>query len=216
MNISSKICAGALMSIAALWTVAPASAMPMSSSLGLRQAGGSSVETVRYRGGYGGHRGYRGGYRNGGLVGAGIGLGVAAAGAIVGGALFGQPYGYYGDSYASAYDYAPGYNQSYYGPSYGYAPGYSQGYVQASSSTISMFVAARLSTTFPACSKLTVTRFPTALCTWPRPQSGREGWRIRCPGSAAAACICGIAYPLQSRSRHGRSRQRKPGVAKEK
>ena len=81
MNGSSKIIAAALMAAAAPWLVAPAAALPISSSLGLHNAVAPSVETVRYRGR--------------GLVGAGIGL---AAGAIIGGAILGatQPYGYYG------------------------------------------------------------------------------------------------------------------------
>ncbi|MGP0090308.1 MAG: BA14K family protein [Xanthobacteraceae bacterium] len=113
MNMSSKILATALMAAAAPWLVAPAAAVPISSSLGLQNAVAPQVETVAGRGGsrgFGGGRGYRGG----GYGGAGVGLGIA--GAIIGGAIIGatQPYGYY--------DYG-------YGPGYGYAPGYDQGYV---------------------------------------------------------------------------------------
>ena len=124
MHTSSKIIAVALMTAAAPWFVSTASALPVSSSLGLPTAVAPPYEAVRYRG-----RGY---------VGAGIGL---AAGAIIGGAILNatQPRGYYG--YDSGYGYGA-YGQGYGGyepdyaevPSYGYGPGpgpaYRQSYVE--------------------------------------------------------------------------------------
>jgi len=112
MNRSSKIFAVVLIAAAAPWLVAPVSAAPLSSPLGLQNAVTSSVETVQYR------HGWRGGYRGSGFGGPGLGL---AAGAIIGGAFLGatQPYGYYR-------------NGGYYGNGgYGYA-GYDQGYVAVS------------------------------------------------------------------------------------
>jgi hypothetical protein len=118
MITSSKLVAAAVMAAAASWPVQPATAAPMSSSLGLRNAVSPLSESVQYRRGWGG--GYRGGYyRGGGFGGAGLGL---AAGAIIGGAIIGatQPYGYYG---YSGYD--PGY--AYAAP---YAGGSQVGYCQ--------------------------------------------------------------------------------------
>jgi hypothetical protein len=91
MNKSSRIILLALMVATTPWLVAPVVAAPITSPLMLRSAVGPSVETVRYRRGYGG---------------AAVGLGIA--GALIGGAIIGatQPYGYYG--------YPPG----YYGPAY--------------------------------------------------------------------------------------------------
>lgn len=87
----------ALMVAAAPALVTPVIAAPLASPLMLRSAVVPSVETVRYRHGYGG---------------AAVGLGIA--GALIGGAILGatQPYGYY--------DYPPG----YYGPAYGVPPPY--------------------------------------------------------------------------------------------
>jgi hypothetical protein len=91
MTKSSQTMLLALLVATTPWFVAPVIAAPMTSSLTLRSAVAPSVETVRYRRGYGG---------------AAIGLGIA--GALIGGAIIGatQPYGYYG--------YPPG----YYGPVY--------------------------------------------------------------------------------------------------
>ena len=117
MNRSSEILLAAALVAAAPWLVAPAAAVPISQSMGLRNAVAPSVETVQYRRGWGG--GY---YRGGGFGGAGIGLGLAA-GALAGGILGATgPYGYYG--YGPGYAYAPGYG---YGPGYAYAPGYGYG-----------------------------------------------------------------------------------------
>ena len=92
MNKSSRTMLLALLVATTPWLAAPVIAAPIAtSSLMLRSAMGPSVETVRYRHGYGG---------------AAVGLGIA--GALIGGAIIGatQPYGYYG--------YPPG----YYGPAY--------------------------------------------------------------------------------------------------
>jgi hypothetical protein len=119
MTISSKLVAVAVVAAAAApWLTVPATAAPMSSSLGLRTAVAPSIETVQYR------HGWRGGYYgHGGPIGVGLGLagaGIGLAGAIVGGAIVGatRPYGYGYDGYG------PGY--------YGYAPGYAPGYVAVS------------------------------------------------------------------------------------
>lgn len=89
MSKSSRTMLVALMVAATPALVAPVIAAPITSPLMLRSAVAPSVETVRYRHGYGG---------------AAVGLGIA--GALIGGAIIGatQPYGYYG----------PG----YYGPAY--------------------------------------------------------------------------------------------------
>lgn len=102
MNRSSIVFAAALLVAAAAWLVAPATAAPISSSLGLQNAMAPSFETVQYRRGY---RGRRGG--DAGLI----------AGAIIGGAILGatQPYGYSGYGPGYGYAYAPGYNQGYAG-----------------------------------------------------------------------------------------------------
>lgn len=109
MNRSSKIIVAALMTAAMPWLVAPVSAGPMSSPLGLKNAASSPVETVQYR------------WRRGGWVGPAI------AGAIIGGAILGATQGYgYGPGYGyGAYD--PGYYA--YGSGYDYAPAYRRGYV---------------------------------------------------------------------------------------
>lgn len=95
----------AALTVATLWTVAPAAASPIGSPRMLQntvEPSEPSVEMVRYR-----HRGY----------GPAIGLGIA--GALIGGAMIGatQPYGYYGH---------PGYygNPGYYGPAYVVQPPY--------------------------------------------------------------------------------------------
>jgi hypothetical protein len=92
MNKSSRTMLLALMLAATPALVTPVVAAPVTSPLMLRNAVVPSVETVRYRHGYGG---------------AAVGLGIA--GALIGGAIIGatQPYGYYG--------YPPG---DYYGPAY--------------------------------------------------------------------------------------------------
>lgn len=93
MNKSSRIVLLTLMVATTPWLVAPVVAAPVTSPLMLRSVAVPSVETVRYRRGYG-------------YGGAAVGLGIA--GALIGGAIIGatQPYGYY--------DYPPG----YYGPAY--------------------------------------------------------------------------------------------------
>ncbi len=98
MKKSSGVLLAAL-AVATLWTVAPAAAAPIGSPRMLQNTVEPSVETVRYRRGYG----------------PAIGLGIA--GALIGGAIIGatQPYGYYG--HPGYYGY-PG----YYGPAYVVAP----------------------------------------------------------------------------------------------
>ncbi|THD50894.1 MAG: BA14K family protein [Bradyrhizobium sp.] len=93
MNKSSRIMLLTLLAATTPWVVAPVIAAPVTSPLMLRSAAVPSVETARYRRGYG-------------YGGAAVGLGIA--GALIGGAIIGatQPYGYYG--------YPPG----YYGPAY--------------------------------------------------------------------------------------------------
>lgn len=94
MSKSSGILVAALAAAMGSWAVAPAAAAPIGSPLMLQSTVAPSVETVRYRRGYG----------------PGIGLGIA--GALIGGAILGatQPYGYYG---------YPGYYGPAYGPAYG-------------------------------------------------------------------------------------------------
>ena len=103
MSTSSRILVAALAAATTAWAVAPAAAAPIASPLMLQSAAGPSVsvETVRYRRGFGG--------------GAAVGLGIA--GALIGGAIIGatQPYGDYG---------YPGYYPGYYGPAYVVAPPY--------------------------------------------------------------------------------------------
>ncbi len=104
MKKSSGVLLAAL-AVATLGAAAPAAAAPIGSPLMLRNPVETSVETVRYRRGYG----------------PAIGLGIA--GALIGGAIIGatqQPYGYYG---------YPGYYGSpgYYGPAYVVAPPYAGG-----------------------------------------------------------------------------------------
>jgi hypothetical protein len=110
MKKSSGVLLAAL-AVATLWAIAPAAAAPIGSPLMLRNAVEPSVETVRYRRGYG----------------PAIGLGIA--GALIGGAIIGatQPsYGYYG--YPGYY--GPGYyGPGYYGPAYVVAPPYAGGAV---------------------------------------------------------------------------------------
>lgn len=107
MKKSSGVLLAAL-AVATLSAVVPAAAAPIGSPLVLRNAVETSVETVRYRHGYG--------------YGPAIGLGIA--GALIGGAIIGatqQPYGYYG--YPGPGYYGPG----YYGPAYVVAPPYAGG-----------------------------------------------------------------------------------------
>jgi hypothetical protein len=80
MNKSSRTMLLALMVATTPWLVAPVFAAPITSPLMLRSAVVPSVETVRYRRGYG-------------YGGAAVGLGIA--GALIGGAIIGatQPYG---------------------------------------------------------------------------------------------------------------------------
>ena len=92
MDKSSRTILLALMVAATPCLVAPVVAATITSPLMLRSAVVPSVETVRYRHGYGG---------------AAVGLGIA--GALIGGAIIGAtqpPYGYYG------------YPSGYYGPAY--------------------------------------------------------------------------------------------------
>ena len=102
MTRSSGVLLAAL-AVATVWAVAPAAAAPIGSPLMLQNTVETSVETVRYRRGFG----------------PAIGLGIA--GALIGGAIIGatqQPYGYYG--YPGPGYYGPG----YYGPAYVVAPPY--------------------------------------------------------------------------------------------
>lgn len=133
MSRLSKIAVVGLMASAATVTsLAPASAAPLSSPMGLQTAAAPSVETVQYRR-WGPGWGWRGGgwgWRGGGFV-----PGVIAGG-IIGGAIASaaQPYGYGGYGGYGGYDpgygyaYAPGYS---YGSGYGYAPAYDSGYAAA-------------------------------------------------------------------------------------
>lgn len=101
LNVSSKILAATVLTAAAAWIIAPTTAAPISSSMGLQNTVPMSVETVQYRRGW----------RRGGGIGAGI-----VAGAIIGGAIASRPYGYYGyDGYGPGYAYAPAYGQGYAG-----------------------------------------------------------------------------------------------------
>src|SRR5262245_44129262 len=45
----------------------------------------------------------------------------------------------------------------------------------------------------PAFSKFTVMRLPMTLCTWPKPQSGRSGWRTKQPGKTAPDMVNTLA-----------------------
>lgn len=133
MSLPSKIFA-CLLVATPLGLADTASAAPIGAPLALHAAAGAPVETVQWRGHWGGWRGGRG---------WGWGWGGLAAGAIVGSALaasgpwYGYNYDYAPGSYYSSdpgyygYTYEPGYS---YGPapgnySYGYSPGYnSYGY----------------------------------------------------------------------------------------
>jgi hypothetical protein len=120
MSLPSKIFA-CLLVATPVGLAGTASAAPMGAPLALHAAAGAPVETVQWRGHWGGWRGGRG-----------WGWGGLAAGAIVGSALAAS-----GPWYGYDYDYAPGYYSSsdpgYYGysydPGYSYAPapGYSYG-----------------------------------------------------------------------------------------
>jgi hypothetical protein len=123
MSLPSK-CLACLLVAIPVGLAGTVSAAPIGAPLALHAAAGAPVETVQWRGHWGG---WRGGWGWGGL----------AAGAIVGGALAaGAPW------YGYDYDYAPGYydysyDPGYYGYSsgpssysynYNYGPGYSYGY----------------------------------------------------------------------------------------
>jgi hypothetical protein len=124
MNVPSKILAVALLAATPAWFAGSAAAEPIGASLGLHGTPDATVQTVAWRGGFGG-RGWGGhGWGGRGWWGGGAAL---AAGAIIGGAVAAsQPW------YGYDYDYAPGYYNYGYDPSYysyGYAPGgYSYGY----------------------------------------------------------------------------------------
>jgi hypothetical protein len=115
MNLPSKVLAVAVLAATAPWFAGSAGAAPLGAPLALQNAAGSAVQTVQWRGGWGG-RGWWGGPAAG-----------FAAGAIIGGAVAASPwygYDYYG--YSPSY-YSYGYSPSYYG--YGYSPSYySYGY----------------------------------------------------------------------------------------
>jgi hypothetical protein len=104
MNLPSKALAVTLLAATASWFAGSAVAAPVGASVSMRDAAGSAVQDVAWRG-----RGWWGGP-------AGF-----AAGAIIGGAVVAsQPW------YGYGYDYAPGYYSYGYDPGpYGYAaPGY--------------------------------------------------------------------------------------------
>ena len=124
MNLPTKTLAAALMAGSVSSFAGSAGAVPLSASLGLREASTPAVQQVQWRRGWG-------------WGGFGVGL---AAGALIGGAIaatspyygYGYGYGYpaYGYGYAPAY-YGYGYGYGYPSYSYGYAPayyGYSYGY----------------------------------------------------------------------------------------
>jgi hypothetical protein len=123
MNLPSKVLAVAVLAATAPWFAGSAGAAPLGAPLALQNAAGSAVQTVQWRGRWGG-RGWWGGPAAG-----------FAAGAIIGGAVAAsQPwygYDYYGYS-PSYYGYSPSYYNYGYAPSYysyGYDPGYySSGY----------------------------------------------------------------------------------------
>src|SRR6516165_7301185 len=111
MNLPSRTLALALLVAASCGFAVSADAAPIGGPLSLQDAASLPVQTVQWRGRWGGG-GWGWGGRGWGWGGAAAGV---AAGAIIGGAIAAtQPW--YG------YDYAP----SYYG--YGYSPGYGYGY----------------------------------------------------------------------------------------
>ena len=106
MNVLSRSLITALVVAATPWLAASANAVPIASSLMLKNAVTPTTETVQYR------RGWRGG----GYGGAAVGLGIA--GALIGGAIVGatQPYGYgygYGPVYVAPVPYVGGDAVSY-------------------------------------------------------------------------------------------------------
>jgi hypothetical protein len=107
MRMSWKILSAVLFAASLPCIAGPASATPLSSSLGLKSADTASVESVQWR------RGHRGRW-----IGPAAGF---AAGVAVGGALaprYYGSYGYYGYyGYDDAYAYSPGYA---YAPARGY------------------------------------------------------------------------------------------------
>ena len=108
MSLPSKIFA-CLLVATPVGLAGTASAAPIGAPLALHAAAGAPVETVQWRGHWGGWRGW--------------GWGGLAAGAIVGGALATA-----GPWYDYDYDYAPGYYSYSYDPGYygySYDPGYS-------------------------------------------------------------------------------------------
>ena len=123
MILASRTLAAALLAAAPVCLAGSASAAPLSAPLGLQNDAATQtlpVETVQWRGHWGGH-----GWGGRGWWGPGF-----AAGAIVGGAVAAatQPWGY--DSGYYGYDYAPGYSSYGYDPGYteySYSPGYGGG-----------------------------------------------------------------------------------------
>jgi hypothetical protein len=122
MNLPTKTLAAALVAGSVSSLAGSAGAVPLSASLGLREASTPAVQQVQWRRGWG-------------WGGFGVGL---AAGALIGGAIaatrpyygygYGYP-GYYGYNYAPAYygyGYPGyyGYSAGYYAPAYGYSYAY--------------------------------------------------------------------------------------------
>lgn len=132
----SRILSLALAGTAALGVSAgsfsAAEAAPMPALTAAQVGGTAPVESVRWRGGYGGGygrgyygggygRGYYGGYRRGPGVGGALAAGAALG--ILGGAIAASQaprYGYYDGGYAgTGYGY-PAYGYGYSAPAYGY------------------------------------------------------------------------------------------------
>jgi hypothetical protein len=132
MNLPNRTLAAVLIAGGVSALAGPAQAVPLAgASLSLKDASTSDVQTVQWRGRWGG--------RGWGWGGVGFGL---AAGALFGAALASPyRYGYYGYGYPvysysygyPAYGYGYGYGYGNYGYgypaySYAYAPAYSYGY----------------------------------------------------------------------------------------
>jgi len=128
MNLPSKALAVAVLAATAPWFAGSAGAAPLGAPLALQNAADSGVQTVAWRGGWGGH-GWWGGPAAGFAAGAIIGGAIAASQPWYGYDYYGYSPSYYGYGYDPGYNnygYDPGYNGYY---DYGYvAPG---GYVTA-------------------------------------------------------------------------------------
>jgi hypothetical protein len=141
MNLPSKILAAAVLAATPTLFTGPAAAAPIGASSALHDTANPGVETVAWRGGFGGHGWGGHGWGGRGWGGAAAGL---AAGAIIGGAVAAsQPW--YGYDYSPGY-YGYGYDPGYY--SYGYsAPG---GYVAAAPGEDAAYCAQRFRSYDPA------------------------------------------------------------------